>query len=272
MLRKKWMVIGLVLILNSALLSSEFVEQDGSILLPQQKFFKSVKNHPAQMKLSLSPNWQSFMNENGNWAVQWNEYTGTPHRAFGKSISIKGYSHITEENVKEASLSFIKDYASVLKVNINDLELVRANLVRGKWYVTYKQVKENIDVLFSEVELRIFENVHIMSFGVDFYNNIELSLKPAITLSEAKDKATKYLEFNTSSDKVKSMGKLYILPIKENKITTHHLVYHIEVSVANPIGNYDVFVDAHNGEIIWRHNNIRYIDTKAHVTGDVQLV
>jgi Zn-dependent metalloprotease len=261
-----------VFIYGNTLFSNEFVETDGSILLPQQKFFKHAADQPLQITLTLSDFWQSFKNDHGNWAVQWNEYTGTPHRAFGKSVPITGYSQISDENIESASLSFINEFASVLKVNSADLKLVRANKINRKWYVTYKQVKENIDVLFSEVELRIFDNGKVMSFGSDFYNDIEISLEPSIGLEEAKSNAIKYLEFTSGIDKVHGSGKLYILPLKKDKMIFHHLVYHIEVSISNPVGNFDVFVDAHNGEIIWRHNRIRFTDTKAHVSGDVQLV
>jgi len=262
----------IVIIWGNLALSNEFVETDGSILLPQQKFFEHAVDRSKQMTLTLSDSWQSFVNEKGNWAVQWNEYTNTPHRAFGKSIPIKSYSTITEQNIESASLSFINEYASILKVNSNDLEFVRANHVNRKWYVTYKQIKEGIDVLFSEVELRLFEDGQVMAFGSDFYQNINISLKPAIGIEQATLNAIKYLEYNSGKDKASASGNIYILPVEEDRVITYHLVYHIEVTISDPVGNYDVFVDAHNGQIIWRHNKIRYIDTKAHVSGDVQLM
>lgn len=60
----------------------KYTENDGSILLPEQKS-KIAISYQKQNELSQNSEWQKFTRKNGNWTVQWNEATETPHRAFG---------------------------------------------------------------------------------------------------------------------------------------------------------------------------------------------
>src|SRR5262245_55342433 len=55
---------------------------------------------PAAVRLStpserrereLSPAWRAFQSRNGRWTAEWNEITGTPHRAIGPPIALPGY-------------------------------------------------------------------------------------------------------------------------------------------------------------------------------------
>jgi hypothetical protein len=248
------------------------VEADGSILLPAQKETTLPIDLVTQQNLTASVRWQSFIQKHGQWSVQWNEVTQTPHRAYGKAIQIPGYSLITTENVESASRAFLGDNAAILRINTRELKLTAARQVQGKWYVSFSQEKEGIQVLFSEVELRIFENGQVMAFGADFYRNIELSLTPSISYNEARSLSTKELMFDSATDRINGQEKLYILPRRIRREVEFHLVYKVEITTENPEGNFLAFVDAHSGEIIWRHNRVRYTEVRAKQTGMVQLV
>jgi Zn-dependent metalloprotease len=170
----------------------------------------------------------------------------TPHRAYGKAIQIPGYSLITTENVESASRAFLGDNAAILRINPRELKLTAARQVQGKWYVSFSQEKEGIQVLFSEVELRIFENGQVMAFGADFYRNIELSLAPSISYNEARSRSIKELMFDSATDRINGQEKLYILPRRIRREVEFHLVYKVEITTENPEGNFLAFVDAHN--------------------------
>ncbi|RMG25031.1 MAG: hypothetical protein D6732_22975, partial [Methanobacteriota archaeon] len=262
----------LVLIFGSMLMARQEVEADGSILLPEQKRLGQALDHTFQERLTLSPTWQQFLQQNGKWAVQWNEATLTPHRAYGKGIPISGFSVITKENVELAANTFLSEYSSIFGVNPQQLVLKRAQKVHRTWYVSYQQVYEGIPVLLSEVELRIFENGKVMAFGSDFYADINISTIPTISIEDAKNIAIRDLIFQQETDRVTSEGELFVLPVRDGRTIEYHLVWLVKVVTQNPEGNFDVYVDAHSGEIVWRHNNIRYTGTRVEVSGDVQLV
>ena len=196
----------------SPVAAQENVEADGSILLPTQKQNYIAINYSTQQRLTLSGRWQSFVQMHGHWSVQWNEATQTPHRAYGKAVKIDGFPFITEENVEAAARTFLSEDAAMLGINPDELRLVRAKKVNRRWYVTLVQMREGIEVLFSEVELRIFENGNVMAFGVDFYAYIDISLSPSISYAAAKNLSTKQLIFDAATDRIYGEERLYILP------------------------------------------------------------
>ncbi|KAA3598413.1 MAG: T9SS C-terminal target domain-containing protein [Calditrichaeota bacterium] len=246
----------------------KYTENDGSILLPEQKS-KIAISYQKQNELSQNSEWQKFTRKNGNWTVQWNEATETPHRAFGESIQIEGFPSINQRNVQEASMTFLKNNASLLKINFDELKFVRANEVNNRWYVSYVQEKDGVKVLFSEVELRIFSNGKVMAFGSDFHSKINVLLSPEISFESAKQTALQDLNFISGTDKV-SGGNLFVLPVKNGSEINYHLVHEVEVKIATPVGNFRVYVDAHTNKIIWRHNKVRH-NVSGSVSADVQL-
>lgn len=253
-------------------MAREQAEADGSILLPAQKESAMPMDMLIQQTLTASARWQSFIRKHGEWSVQWNEATRTPHRAYGEAIGIPGYSLITAGNVELASRSFLEENAALLGINPAELRLAAAREVNRKWYVSFIQVKEGIDVLLSEVELRISENGQVMAFGADFYREIELPLTPSISFEEAKNLSVKDLRFNSAAGRIAGQEQLYILPRRIDREVEFHLVYKVEIFTENPEGNFLAFVDARSGEIIWRHNRVRYAEVKAKQTGMVQPV
>ena len=256
----------------STVVAQEEVEADGSILLPAQKQNYIAIDYATQQRLSLSGRWQSFVQMHGHWSVQWNEATQTPHRAFGKAIKIDGFPVITEENVEAAARTFLSENAAMLGINPEELRLVRAKKVNRRWYVTLVQMREGIEVLFSEVELRIFENGNVMAFGVDYYSDIDISLSPSISFAAAKKLSRKHLIFDASTDRIFGEERLYILPRREGQSIDYHLVYKVKVMTMDPIGNFVVFVDAHSGEIIWRLNKVRNAEVHVQVSGEIQEI
>jgi len=261
----------------SALFAQTTIEEDGSILLPAQKNLVPGINTDKQLELSLTSEWTDFTRRSGSWAVIWNEATRTPHRAYGQATQIPGYSRITEENVADAAMTFLIKNASLLRINPEELKLRRATEVNNRWYVSYVQIKDGIEVLFSEVELRIFSNGKIMAWGADVYPVLNISTTPTISYRTAQENALRGLDFKKPTDRVYGDGKLFILPVRKGEEITYHLVYEVFVEIRDLIenyitGNYIVFVDAHDGQIIWRHNQVRDQNISGKVTGMVQLV
>jgi len=245
------------------------IQTDGSVPLPIQTRLNPSFDAKKQLELSRGVNWQRFVQQHGTWGVVWNEAIGSPHRAFGKAIRIPGFSQIREDNVQDAAMAFLTGYADMLNVRPENLRLIRATEVNGRWYVSYRQVFEDIDVLFSEVELRIFSNGSVMAFGADFYNDLTVSTLPALSYDAAKNRATEGL--GQSATAISGNEVLSILPVVGQDAISYHLVYEVSVTSSDPVGNYVTLVDAHDGALLWRHNRVRYTDVSGRVTGMVQL-
>ncbi len=242
----------------------------GAVLLPVQSGESSTSFiTPAQA--ANASTWDAFMQQHGDWTVVLDKATGTPHQAFGKPIRIAGYEKITADNIEAASAAFLREHAAVLRIDPSHLKLVRTTLVNNRWYVSYVQVENGVEVLLSGVELRIFANGNVMAFGVDYYPDFSLNLKPTIPYSSAVSNAAAGMDNARASvpaGEAAMPGKVYILPVKNSGGVSYKLVYKIPVSAAD--GSYLSFVDAHSGDIAWRYSQSHRAATEVTVSGGIK--
>jgi len=193
-----------------------------------------------------------------NWNVLTDKETATPAIAFGKPIKIAGYTAINKENINAAANEFIKNNEQLLNLDHKMVKFVRANKVAGKWYVSFKQQYFNLDVLTSEIELRINSKAEVFAMRITFFNGINVTTKPTISISEAVQKSLAGLELDKMS-KTKLQSKqfdnsLYILPIRKKGTISYKLVYKTEIETKTNFEKYLTYIDANNGEILMRKN------------------
>jgi len=244
----------------------------GSINLPAQQQGTSRIHLNKQLSLSRSATWQTFTRKYGNWRVQWNERLGTIHRAYGQPIPLYKGTLENETVLLTAVGEFFKNNASLLNVDSKNLKLKSAQLINNKWYVHYTQTYEGIEVLFSEIELRVAKNGNLMAFGVDYFPITDLSTEANIPRDFARDMALSGLTATSGDISATVQDDLYILPVvQEEGEIKYHLVYRIDILVNDPPGNYATFVDAQTGELVWRFNRVRYAEGKGTMRGLVQL-
>lgn len=232
------------------------IEKDGAVLLPIEKL-KGKTNFYSSNELESSKAWESFRKEYGNWTIIFDNLTKTPRRAFGKPIQINGYYEINQNNVEKASLSFLNQFADLFNINTNELKIKNISQVKNKWYVKFSQHHNGFEVLFSEVDLRISDDGKVFSFGVDFYNDIDLDLVPSISSAIATDNAHFGLNYNSKSDKIQANEKMFILPVKTNSGISYKLTYNVKIETTEPFGIYSSYVDSHSGLIVWRINQTK---------------
>jgi hypothetical protein len=264
------MAIGAFLIANGAIAQdNNQTDKNYEILLPAEQHDYTVE----ELTVDKHPNraeWMDFFDENGRWMVDFDEATKTPHRAFGKAIHIDGYDKITEDNVEEASMKFLRKYSSLMGIDTDNLRLMRKTYVNKRWYVTYKQMHEGLEVLLSEIELRIFENGNVMAFGADYYNDIDVSTVPTITQDKAIAAARDGLQYNPKSDKTLANPKQYILPVERGDEVEYKLVYKINVNQPRKMRKLETYVNAHTGDIVRRKNAVVKATEKLSATGGVK--
>jgi Zn-dependent metalloprotease len=164
---------------------------------------------------------------------------------------------------------FLTENQSTLKIDPDHLRFVRATEVHGRWYVSFRQTHEGLDVLFSEIELRVFENGNVMAFGVDFFPDINVTTSPSLPLESVTGMATAGL---TGVAEVTGSPQVSVLPVVREEGIAYHLVYEVTILTDEPPGNYITLVDAHTGELLWRHNRVRYTDVAGRSTGMIQWV
>ncbi len=246
-------------------------DNNGTVLLPVQSG-ESRTSFITPDQAANANGWNTFMQQYGEWTVLLDKTTGTPHQAFGKPIRIQGYETITADNIEAAASAFLREHASVLRVDPSHLKLVRTTLVNNRWYVSYVQVENGVEVLLSGVELRIFANGNVMAFGVDYYPELSLNLKPSISYSSAITRSTTGMENATAvvpAGEAAAPGTVYVLPVKGNDEVSYKLVYKIPIHTAT--GRYLSFVDAHSGSVLWRYNRSHGVSTDVTISGGVKM-
>ncbi len=232
-------------------------------------FVKDSKRVPdalRQQQLSESKAWKQFSESNGGWTAIFNEETGLPHNAYGKPVMM-GQSI----DVQSTAWSFISSKLSGFQVPLNDLYYRNTAQNKKYYYVNYIQKYNNLEVLWSKVQIKITKDGRVNQFIFDAYNDIHVNINPSLSSQAAISSATNGLNLTINSTSANS--DLKILPIAGNGKNVYHLVYEVTVKATDSEGfprEYYTLIDAHNGEVLYRHNNVNYFaNTDVNVSATV---
>lgn len=252
----------LISTLSISLIAND-TKADGNIYLPGQ-----ISNQIPLTNADLN-HWKASTGK--KWFGVKDINSGAIHRAFGPSVQINDFSKITESNVESASISFLRDHADAMRINPDNLKLKRAKHVQNKWYVSFVQIYNGYEVLNSEIELRIFENAKVMAWGAQYFSNIDVITKTGLSSKVLMSKASEGLQVKKQSDITLSANKKYILPVRKGNGLDFRFVQKVDIQSTKPFGNFFAYVDAINGELIWRQNRILNASTDIHSSGTVRL-
>ena len=218
---------------------------------------KSELNKQYQEQLRNTQLWQNFNYNNPGWFVIFNEENQLPHRAFGEPI-------------------YTNDLISFLATNNfslpNDLRLkseIKNDKHTNKSYVQYYN---NMEVIGSNLYAKFSQNNELIAFGLDVYNDINLSIIPTISEQNIISFATTSITNNITN--VVVSDDLKVLAIPTYRKYDYRLIYEIKFSTKIEEGpaNYTCYVDAHTGELLMRKNSVMYeapLSGTSTVSGDV---
>lgn len=223
------------------------------------------KSHDLAYQQQLRNNtaWNEFFARNGNWSVLFNEENQMPHKAFGSPIQMAG------SDVKSRAERFLNTELSGFGIQQNQL-VFRSTVTTGKKYdyVNWKQQYQGIDVLWTNVQVKMTKDGRVMQFSLGYHPNINISTAPFLSQQAAVNFATAGVPGITS---VIATDDLKILAIPMHRDYNYRLVYEINVENRDAEGipgRYYTLVDANNGEILYRTNRIVHIsNTDVNVSG-----
>ena len=185
--------------------------------------------------------WKQFLLKHPSWGARFNRYTQLPHRAFGTPITFAGGGN---DAVAKAKL-FLQNELAGFEIPLHELVLSR-NSNDGKYiHVEFKQVHEGKEILWSRVIVRFTQDLKIALFSVDAHRNIN-TLNASISSQEAVAMAEKAINSPIENSTIENKLKLFPFPSQ---------------------GVYLTYVDATDGKILYRQNQVHHIGFK--VTGDI---
>ena len=201
--------------------------------------------------------WSNFRNNNPNWFVIFNERNQMPHRAFGQPIPVNNLRTFLELN----------DF--VLPTGIREVSVSKNEKHINK---KYKQYYNNLEVIGSQIYAKFTYDNELIAFGLDVFNDINISTNPVLSREEAISNAT--INISNEITNVFVNNNLKVLANPKYRKYEYHLVYEVTFStrILEGPANYICYVDASNGELLMRKNKVMYeapLNGTATVSGEV---
>ncbi|MBD3235110.1 MAG: T9SS type A sorting domain-containing protein [Candidatus Eisenbacteria bacterium] len=207
----------------------------------------------------------------GDWRVaSWNPQTGTPSYLIGSGADIAP-AFINAADVTRAAEAVIAAHPAAFGADPRDLRLISAPRALGKWAVHYQQTYAGLDVWGGGAHLTFTDAGRLFAMGSSCYPGITVDPHPTLGATQAEGIATGDLPYYPPDDYVEPGTDLLVLPVALGQAeVSHHLVWRVRVHTTDPLGTWVTHVDAHSGEILWRYNDIHFVDFGGTADADVE--
>ena len=228
---------------------------------------KQLPDPAYQNTLRSSGHWQEFVAAHGHWNVIFDESNAMPQRAFGKPVSVGG------SDIRSTALNFLNSNLSGFMIPMNSLQF-RSEVSGNKYhYANWKQFHQGLEVLYTNVQVKMTHDYRVMQYALECHKNISVDVNPVLSAQAAIAAAGSQVQGITGAT---IHPDLKILPVPQFRKYDFRLVYEVHVSARNAEGipaRYYTIVDAHNGEILYRANEIMHFspNTDINVTGTLYL-
>lgn len=202
-----------------------------------------------QQELLRMPAWQQFKDQHGTWYVEFNESNRKPHKAFGRPIPTSGNTPL------ERAQNFIQNELQGFRLPETGLVHTSSYGTSKFQYVRFAQQHQGLDVHFAQLFVKMDMQGNVVSFGTDVYDDIAISLVPAIGPQDAVISAVDGLAGVQSTIVSSALG---ILPVPVYHGVEHHLVYSVDVTAqgGDIPGDFFCLVDANTGKLLYRANRV----------------
>mgnify|MGYP001460699278 CR=1 FL=1 len=238
---KKSFLLSLLSILFISLSAATHSHHDDNEI----RFVKNKQPYDNQYQAYLRKNtvWSQFQSVNTNWYVIFNEQNRLPHRAFGSPIQIS--------NIND----FLIDNNFDLPNDLREFYSLKNDKYTTKKFVQYYN---NLEVIGSSLYAKLTNDNKLVGFGMDLFDNINVSVIPTIDVNEAINSATSNITNSISNIIVEDDVKILAVPVYRDY--EYHLIYQISFSTKIEHGpaKYLCYVDAHTGQLLMRKNTVMY--------------
>ena len=205
---------------------------------------------------------QTAIAANTNHTYIENQITGTP-----EAFTTQYNSPYTPATAEELASDFLSNNFDIFKINDQDFRLASTRYVLNKFYfINLIQTYQGLDVWGSRLGIRATPTGKVFFAGGETFTGINLDITPGISAEAARVNAISGIPFNNAEDLITN-DKMYVLPlIFEDKID-YHLCYLIHAETQEPLADWQIFVDAHSGEVLWREDVTRYETISGNISG-----
>jgi len=260
-------VVALVTASGTAL---AFVPDPGASLeVPLRNFDLHNYSTPATQVARAAVEQSASSALGGTWKVYtYNSQTSTVTDLYGSGMQVRA-AFATDEDAIQAARAVVNANPRVFGVGDSDLRVWKSPVGHGKRSVHFQQTYHGVDVYGGRAYLIFTEAGRLFGMGSDCHPAITVSPDPSIPPAVAQDIANRaLLGYDGKAEPFEP--KLWVLPVPQSETTVaYHLVWQVQVRTEEPFGVWSTFVDAHDGQILWRFNEVCFAD---YVGGSSSLV
>ena len=226
--------------------------------------YQGAINRPGLSSLQLQPYWHNSNHDYDHFYAE-NNLVGTP-----RAMLIQYQAQAGSGDFQALADEFIANNFNQLKNRPENFKIVSSQLILDKFYfINLSQVVDGVEIWGSRLSLKATQSGKVFFAGGEIFPDIAANILPSYPIESARQNACAGINFGSSSDIIKD-GNLYILPlIFEDKIE-YHLCYKFDIATLEPIADWQVFVDAHDGSVLWREDMIRYETVSGNISGYMQ--
>ncbi|MCA9727850.1 MAG: hypothetical protein KC729_09225, partial [Candidatus Eisenbacteria bacterium] len=206
------------------------------------------------------------------WHVRsWNQFASVPRSVTGPGVQIASdLSQADRDEVERLARGFIADHASLFGSDGSDLRTFKVAHGAGRWGVILHQTVDGIEVQESQVVMAIHDNGRLFAFGANLYD-VDVPTTPLLDQTEAVSIARASVPFDASLGMTPGPDRMTIVPLHLAPGSVQfQLAYVTDVPTRAPLGMWRTWVDAHNGDVIFRENQIENA-YEGSSTGDVEI-
>jgi hypothetical protein len=257
------------LALLSASPSAHAVVTDGASSSPAAPALEVFAGSPARTHREVRWNrvpaaverlWQGFVGASGGtWNNLWDWDTGVPSRIYGSGIPAPG-SIAKPEVAAYYALDTLARHIDLLApgASVDDFQLVSNHLHDGMRTIGLHQYHRGMRVLGGQVSFR-FKADRLFVIGSEALPRVDASV-PRIALDPAvvSERARSWIAAEATVVRVGESAGPFVLPVVTRAGPKYHTVVRVTVEARAPIGRWDVYVDAHVGDLVAREQRLRF--------------
>jgi len=223
-----------------------------------------------QARLAQSEGWTQWTEGAGEgWKARFDEKTGMAHRAWGPGIELGALE--SADDVALALLELLRAHPELTGLDDDELALSAAGYVEHSdtWHVQLERLVDGVPMVRSGVNatikrgrlihLRMETHPAASELGTSPELGAETAIEEAISQGPAFEGAHDILE-----------ARLVVLPLQQGGLLTYELAWETTTESADPLGRWVSYVDAHNGDLLSFHNDIRFASGEIQATHDLR--
>ena len=205
--------------------------------------------------------WGSFRAHVGDsWQAIWDADTGVPHRIFGTGMQVPG-SVGSEKIAENYAWQFLARHIDLLAPGsrVSDFTLVSNHLDHhGMRTIGMIQTYNGLEVIGGQVNFR-FKNDRLFVIGSDALPYVRVpQLLYSMDHGVARDTAVSWMKSDAAKVAARDVEGPFILPIISHGTVTYHTVLRVAVDAEQPLGVWQVYVDAATGDEVARKQTLLF--------------